>query len=74
MPEVRYAKHAMDRAEEREFTKEDVEWALRHPIGDPLPGQPGSIWIRGYAVGGRIIKVCVRTDDREYVITAAWPS
>jgi len=73
MPNIRYAKHALDRAEERDFTKEDVEWALAHPIGDPEPGEPGSVWVRGYAVGGRILRVCVRADDKEFVITAAWP-
>lgn len=42
-------------------------------IGHPNPGEPGTIWIRGYAAGGRVLKVCVRTADQEYVVTAAWP-
>lgn len=73
MSNVRYAKHAEDRLAERGITHEDVEWALSHPTGPPLPGEPGSLWIRGFAAGSRILKVCVRADDREFVITAAWP-
>lgn len=57
----------------RGILEEDVELALRHPVGDPDPGQPGSIWIRGHAVGGRILKVCVRIAEQDYVITTAWP-
>ena len=74
MPEVEYANHAEDRLRERGITKADVEWALRHRIGNPDAGEPGTVWIRGYAVGGRIVKVCVRADDHYYVITAVWLS
>jgi hypothetical protein len=59
--------------EKRAISEQDVEAALRHRIGDPSPGQPGTIWLRGYAVGGRILKVCVPVNDHEFVITAAWP-
>jgi len=59
--------------QDRGITERDVEMALRHRIGQPGPAQPGSLWLRGYAVGGRILKVCVRSTDDEYVITAAWP-
>jgi hypothetical protein len=56
----------------RAVTETDVEQALRHRIGQPSPGEPGTIWIRGFAVAGRTLKVCVRTADQGYVITAAW--
>lgn len=72
MPGVRYGRHALERMRQRGITTNDVERALHLQIGHPEPGEPGSIWIRGYAVGGRILKVCVRT-DRSYVITVAWP-
>jgi hypothetical protein len=73
MPDLTYSKHARERMAEREVTEADVEAALAHPIGAPGPGEPGTVWIRGYAVGGRILKVCVRADDHSYVITVAWP-
>jgi hypothetical protein len=57
----------------RGITELDVESALRRRIGDPNPGQPGSIWVTGYAAGRKILKVCVSVTDQEYVITAAWP-
>ena len=58
--------------EARGILEPDLEWALQHGI-ERTPGQPGSIWIKGYAPGGRILKVCVRINDPTYVITAAWP-
>jgi hypothetical protein len=70
--DIRYSDHARRQMAKRAVTEVDVELALRHPIGQPTPGEPGTIWIRGFAVGGRILKVCVRTDDHEYVITVAW--
>ena len=57
----------------RAVTDADLEQALRHRVGNPTPGEPGTIWIRGVAVGGRILKVCVRTTDHDFVITVAWP-
>jgi hypothetical protein len=57
----------------RVISREDVQRALKNRIGDPLPGDVGTIWVRGLAVGGRILKVCVPTTDQEFVITAAWP-
>jgi hypothetical protein len=57
---------------ERGITEADVETALRQPIGDPLPGQPGSVVLQGYAPGGRILNVCVRAADHDFVITAYW--
>jgi len=57
---------------ERGITERDVETALLQPIGDPSRGQPGSIVIQGYAPGGRILNVCVRAGDHNFVITAYW--
>lgn len=57
----------------RAITEQDVEMALRLRIGMPTPGQPGTIWVWGVAVGGRTLKVCVPTADQTFVITAAWP-
>ena len=68
-----YSRHAEEKMEGRGVAKADVETALRRPIGDPEPGQPGTIWIRGHAPGGRILKVCVRVAEQDFVITAAWP-
>ena len=73
MPDITYGKHVRERMEDREVTEQDVEQALSRRIGTPEPGEPGSIWIRGYAAGGRILKVCVRSDDTGFVITVAWP-
>lgn len=58
--------------EERGISRLDIEQALAHQI-ETMPGQPGSIWIKGYAAGGRILKVCVNIHDHSQVITAAWP-
>ncbi len=59
---------------ERGITEADVETALRRPLGDPLPGEPGTVVIEGHAPGGRILKVCVRAADPDYVVTAYWRS
>jgi hypothetical protein len=58
---------------QRGITEEDVEAALSRRVGHPSPGEPGTIWIRGYGAGSRILKVCVRMADQDFVITAAWP-
>ncbi len=58
---------------ERAISEEDVEAALSRPSREPTPGQPGTIWLWGYAAGSRILKVCVPTTDHEFVITSAWP-
>jgi Domain of unknown function (DUF4258) len=70
---LEYSSHAMKRMKARRITPADVDWAPRHPVGNPALGETGSVWIEGHAVGGRILKVCVAVDDHEYVITAAWP-
>jgi hypothetical protein len=57
---------------ERGITDDDVAWALTRRVGSPQPGEPGTLWIRGYAAGSRILKVCVRATDESFVITAAW--
>lgn len=72
--DLQFDKHAEDRMASRQVTPEDVEWALRRPVGDPISGHPGSLWIRGYAAGGRILKVCVSAADRNYIKTVVWES
>lgn len=57
----------------RQITTDDVEWALKRRVGDPSPGEPGTVWIHGLACGGRELKVCVPVDDLETIITVAWP-
>ena len=57
----------------RAITEADVERALRQRIGSPSPGDPGTIWLRGFAVGGRILKLCVPIDDQTFIISLAWP-
>lgn len=59
---------------ERGITDADVATALRRPLGDTLPGQPGTMVIEGHAAGGRILMVCVRVADPDYVVTAYWRS
>jgi len=56
----------------RGIAEEDVEMALRHPIGVPRPGDPGKVVIEGHAAGGRILKVRVLAADQELVVTAYW--
>jgi len=68
-----YSKHALHQMALRGVQEEDVKQALSHPVGPPDAGVPGTVWIRGFAVGGRILKVCVRANDNNYVITVAWP-
>jgi hypothetical protein len=70
--ELVFTSHALERMRDREITREDVELALRRPWGRPRAGSPGTIWIAGFAEDGRILRVCVPTDDRRLVITAAW--
>lgn len=66
--------HAERRLRQRGISKDDVICALHHPAGTTRPGQPGSRWVYGYALGGRILKVCIALDDPSRVITAVWPS
>jgi hypothetical protein len=69
----RITKHGKDRLRQRGITWEDVESALNRPTGRVNPGQPGSRWVFGYDTQGRILKVCVSTEDPDLVITAARP-
>jgi hypothetical protein len=71
---LQISSHAKERMAQRGINPADVAAALGRRIGQPQPGQPGTIWIRGYAAGGRILKVCVRASDEEFVITAVWLS
>jgi len=64
--------HGEARLLERGITRDQVERALQRRTGEPSPGEPGSIWLKGYADGQRILKVCVRVDDHSFVITAVW--
>lgn len=73
MADVQYEPHARDRMEERGVSEQDVELALKRPIGAPRPGQPGTIWIDGYGMGNRVIPVCVLTANHNHVKTVGWP-
>lgn len=57
---------------QRGVFEEDVRVALSRRIGQPVPGKGGTMWVRGHAPGGRILKVLVRAAEPEYVITVAW--
>lgn len=69
----RFRAHARARMKQRRISQEDVESALNRPTGRVIPGQLGSKWVFGYDTSGRIIKVCVSTDDQDLVITVARP-
>lgn len=70
--ELTFSHHAENRLRDRGITTQDVAWALTRPIGDPDAGDPGTVWIHGQPAGKRVLKVCVRTNDHSYVITAVW--
>jgi hypothetical protein len=70
--ELHFTNHALERLEERGISVDDVRFCLARRFGTPSAGQPGTMWIRGFTEGGRILKVCVRADDSMYVITAVW--
>jgi hypothetical protein len=57
---------------ERQITREDIESALSHETRR-TPGQPGTIWVWGTSLTGRILKVCLSAYDEKRVITVAWP-
>ena len=67
-----FTNHARRRMSARGITEQDVATALRRPIGDPSPGEPGKIVIEGHAPGGKILKVCVLATDHETVVSAWW--
>jgi hypothetical protein len=66
-----YSNHARDQMRRRRVTDEDVEQALRRPVGN-RPGEPGTIWIKGITTGGRVLEVCVTLANRNYVVTVGW--
>ena len=66
-----YSNHARQQMRRRAVTEEDVERALARTVGN-RPGEPGTIWIHGFATGGRVLSVCVKLDNRRYVVTVAW--
>jgi len=70
---LQWTRHSLERLAQRGITKEDVEYAINHPNGNKTPGQMGSVWVYGHTGSGRILKVCVATDDPTRVITAVWP-
>ena len=70
--ELVFTNHAQRRMAARGIAKEDVEAALRRPIGNPSPGEPGKVVIEGHAPGGRILKVCVQAADHNVVVSAWW--
>ena len=57
--------------QQRGVTAEDVKWALKRTI-DRAPADSGTVWVHGYASGGKILKVLVPLNDASYVITVAW--
>lgn len=70
-PEI--SRHAQQRLNQRGITEHDLEWAMSHLTGNARLGEPGTKWVYGATPSGRILKVCVKLDDPNYVITAAWP-
>lgn len=65
---MEYSNHATKRMAERGITEADVEAALNHPTGPPVPGDNGRVVVFGYAPGQRILKI-VRTPDKEVVVS-----
>lgn len=69
---VEITSHARGRMADRRVTEEDIHSALRREFHRSA-GQPGTVWIHGHALGGRVLKVCVEIgDDLMRVITVAW--
>jgi len=55
---------------EREVTEAQVGMALSRRIKEDA-GEPGTIWVWGYA-GNRVLKVCLQATE-DLVRTVAWP-
>ena len=66
-------RHCRERLEQRGISADYLEYAMAHTVGNPQPGEIGSIWVYGRTPGGRILKVCVATNDHQRIITAVWP-
>jgi hypothetical protein len=69
---IRLARHAEQRMALRGITRSDIECALAH-IQTTYPGNPGTLVVKGVAPNGDILKVFVRANDHNYVISAMWP-
>jgi Domain of unknown function (DUF4258) len=69
--QMEYSQHAKRQMRRRGITEQDVDWALKRPCGN-RPGEPGTVWLRGFAAGGRILEVCVRLPERRFITTIAW--
>lgn len=68
---MEYTDHARRRMDQRGISEGDVEAALRRPIGAPQPGnRPDTVEVRGYAPGGRILKIILDAADNETVVSA----
>jgi hypothetical protein len=73
MPPLRLTRHVRQRCIERDITEEQVIYAVNHKIRRAPSGQFESFYVYGYVPDGRILKVCLATDDPSRVITAMWP-
>lgn len=67
---MRFTDHAREQMERRDVTEEDVETAMRHRVGAPVPGSgPGNVVIEGIATGGRRIQIVCSAADLDLVIS-----
>lgn len=64
-------RHAEERMAQRGITEADVRVAWSNQNEDQ-PGDWGSVWVCGWAPGGRRLKMCVTLPNRDKMITAAW--
>lgn len=61
--------HTKKRMRERGITKQDIDMAWNRKVEEsPLPGKNGTLVYRGYAVGGRIIKIVVNKVENVYEV------
>lgn len=65
--------HVQDRMLQRGITEQDLRMAWWNQYED-RPGDYGSVWVCGWAPGGRILKMCVTLPNRDTLITAVWGS
>jgi hypothetical protein len=70
---VRLTAHVRQRMTQRGITEADVVSALSKRMGGPQSGnRPSTMAIRGYATGGRLLKVIVSAADEDVIVTAFW--
>jgi hypothetical protein len=70
---LRLSDHSKREMARRVISALDVEQALANPsITYPSADDPTVLVVLGEVRSGRPLKVVVRVDDPEYVITAAW--